>query len=471
MAGRRYRSPPRVSRISPHIPLLIIGAGPCGLGCARELDRLGRPDWLLLEREPGVGGLARSVMDEAGFTWDLGGHVVFSHFGEFDALLAEAMGEDVHQHDRSSYVRFHGRWVPYPFQNHLRHLPPDIRDECLAALARAPGGGPAMDFDTWSGAVFGEGIAKHFMRPYNFKVWATPLREMASQWIGERVAVIDYERALHNVREDRDDPGWGPNNQFVFPSLGGTGEIYRRVAERLEQTRAGRIRTGSRVASVRPRERTLELETGETITYEHLVSTMPLNRLVELIPDAPHEVRDAARQLRANGVYMVGVGIEAPLRDDRSWLYFPEPGVPFYRVTNFAKYAAANVPDGDTSRYMSLMTETSFSPEKPEPREGLEERVVAGLRDVGLLPERARVLSAHVEQIDMAYPVPTLGRDRALATIQPWLAERGILSRGRFGAWRYEIGNMDHAVKMGIDVARRIVLGEAEELFTGAWSG
>lgn len=49
--------------------------------------------------------------------------------------------------------------------------------------------------------------------------------------------------------------------------------------------------------------------------------------------------------------------------------------------------------------------------------------------------------------------------------IQPWLERRGILSRGRFGSWRYELGNMDHAVKMGIDAARRLVREEPEVAF------
>ena len=75
--------------------IVIIGAGPCGLACARELDRLGHRDWLILERDGHAGGLASSVVDPAGFTWDLGGHVVFSHFGEFDALLDEMMGDEI----------------------------------------------------------------------------------------------------------------------------------------------------------------------------------------------------------------------------------------------------------------------------------------------------------------------------------------------------------------------------------------
>jgi hypothetical protein len=112
------------------------------------------------------------------------------------------------------------------------------------------------------------------------------------------------------------------------------------------------------------------------------------------------------------------------------------------------------------------MTETSYSPEKREPRDGLEGRVEAGLRAGGVVDAGARVASIHVEDIPYAYPVPTLERDASLAVIQPWLVDREVFARGRFGSWRYEIGNMDHAAKMGIDAARRLILDEPEELWT-----
>jgi hypothetical protein len=112
------------------------------------------------------------------------------------------------------------------------------------------------------------------------------------------------------------------------------------------------------------------------------------------------------------------------------------------------------------------MTETSYSQYKAEPREGLEERVEEGLRASGMVEGRPEVASAHVEDIPYAYPVPTLKRDHALHTIQPWLLEHDVYSRGRFGAWKYEIGNMDHSMKMGIDVARLIVEDTPEELWT-----
>jgi protoporphyrinogen oxidase len=147
-------------------------------------------------------------------------------------------------------------------------------------------------------------------------------------------------------------------------------------------------------------------------------------------------------------------------------MYFPQGHAPFYRATNFAKYSPANVPAGDSARYCSYMTEISYSAYKPEPQEGLEERVESGLRAAGVVDGRPAVASMHVIDIDYAYPVPTLERDAALAIIQPWLMEHNIYSRGRFGSWCYEIGNMDHAVKMGIDAARLIVESTPEELWS-----
>lgn len=250
MSGRRH--PFSGGRVA------IVGAGPCGLACARELERLGHSDWRIFEASTTAGGHASSVRDEQGFTWDLGGHVVFSHYGEFDALLDEVIGDDAYEHERSSYVHLDDRWIPYPFQNNLRHLAPERVHECLLGLIEAPGGSTNLDFASWIDATFGAGIARHFMRPYNFKVWATPLERMSSTWIAERVSVVDYQRALRNVLFELDDVGWGPNNRFRFPKTGGTGEIYRRLAERL----GDRVVFEKEVVAVDPGEHFLTFADG-----------------------------------------------------------------------------------------------------------------------------------------------------------------------------------------------------------------
>lgn len=441
--------------------VVVVGAGPCGLACARELLQLDHPDVVVLEQADHAGGLAASITDPQGFTWDRGGHVVFSHYGEFDELLRTTMGDDVERHERSSYVRVAGTWVPYPFQNNLHHLPTELAEEAIVGLILAQqqptaGDGPA-DFETWMLGQFGSGICRQFMQPYNEKVWAHPASMMSSGWIAERVATVDWRRAVHHLVHRTDDVGWGPNDRFAFPTAGGTGEIYRRLAATLGDL----VHFGAGVRSIDTTRRTITTDTSE-YEYDHLVWTGALDLLVGLIDEVPAEVRRAAGELVHNSVTVVGIGYEAPVRDDRSWLYLPEPDVPFYRATNFAKYAAANVPGSRTDRYSSWMTEIASSPYRPLPDGDLGAQVDDALRRLDLVEPSATVASVHIDHVERAYPVPTMGRDAALRTIHPWLHEHQIMSRGRFGAWRYELGNMDHAVKMGIDVARRLAVGDAE---------
>jgi hypothetical protein len=74
--------------------LLIVGAGPSGLGAAHRCLELGIDDWLVVDQASTAGGLAGSVLDEHGFTWDMGGHVQFSHYQSFDDYMVRALGSD-----------------------------------------------------------------------------------------------------------------------------------------------------------------------------------------------------------------------------------------------------------------------------------------------------------------------------------------------------------------------------------------
>ena len=459
-----------------HVTYCIIGAGPTGLGAAHRLAELGRHDFCVLERDSQVGGLAASVTDAAGFTWDVGGHVVFSHYPAFDRLLDDLLGADVLHHQRESWIRVAGTFVPYPFQNNIRRLPPELAWECVegllaAGLAAARGGAPApANFRDWIDSVFGPGVARLFMVPYNFKVWAHPAEAMSHGWIGERVSVVDAARVIKNIVLGRDDLAWGPNNTFSFPLSGGTGEIYRRLAGRF----ADRVRLGQPVVRIDPRRRTVRTADGLVVDYDHLLSTGPLDILVtEQLDGASPAMLEAAARLKHNGAVIHGLGFAGAPADPRCWMYFPEDDCPFYRVTNFHNYSPRNTPDPDglRPRKRAIMTETAFSAHKPEDLPSLTERTLAGLVNTTLIDpaDRDRLVDVWEHRVDYAYPIPCLERDAALAVLQPGLTRLGIASRGRFGGWKYEVGNMDHSFMQGVQWAERVVLGQAETVYT--WSG
>ncbi len=446
--------------------ILIVGAGPTGLGAAYRLRQIGLTDFTLIEASDNVGGLARSYTDENGFTWDVGGHVLFSHYEEYDRIFEELMQGQYTTNERESWVRMAGTWVPYPFQNNLRYLPEADAKACIDGLIEAQtnsaGAAGARNFGEFIDNVFGSGIAQQFMRPYNFKVWACAPEKMNKTWIGERVAVLDWKRAKRNMDEGLDDFGWGPNNTFKYP-LGGTGDFY----DRFTPLFTDQLQLHTRLVSIDTAARTATFDHQGQLRaepYDALVSTMPLDKLIcDVIEDAPADIRETAQKLMHSGGYMIGVGIKRPCPSTKCWMYFPESDSPFYRVTYLSNYSPRMTPDPE--QYYSLLCETSFSEDKPEDEATILERTIAGLESSGLLQpgERDDIVSTWVMKVNYSYPTPSVERDELLATLIPWLEERGIYSRGRFGMWKYEVANTDHSVMQGVELIDRLTTGKPEQ--------
>jgi protoporphyrinogen oxidase len=445
--------------------ILIIGAGPTGIGAAYRLKQLGYANFDLLEAESHAGGLASSYVDDNGFTWDVGGHVQFSHYDYFDDAMEAALGKEgwLH-HERESWVWMAERFVPYPFQNNLRYLPPSLMAKALRGLATRPPRtpSPTQDFGAWILQTFGEGIRDIFMVPYNFKVWAFPVERLWAGWVGERVAVVDLARALENVLLQKDDLSWGPNNTFQFPKFGGTGAVWRSLAKSIGDRH---VHFNTRVRTIDWKNHFATLEGGEQMAYDRLLTTAPLDVLARMLSPTIEVVSEAAPKLLRSHTHILGVGLtgEIPAKlAKKCWMYFPEDNCPFYRVTVFSHYSPNNVPEPESGKYWSLMTETSESDAKPVDRDKLVEQNIQGLLNTGLIRSRDQVVGTWRYTAEHGYPTPSLERNDLLKAIEPALERAGIASRGRFGAWKYEVSNQDHSFMQGVEWVNSTLLDVPE---------
>ena len=449
------------------VKFLIIGAGPSGLGAAYRLKDLGENDYLIVEGQDYVGGLAASFVDQKGFTWDIGGHVQFSHYKYFDDVMDRSLGLDGWlNHQRESWVWMKDRFVPYPFQNNIRYLPKEAMWKCVQGIieaTKAAGSTKPANFHEWINHIFGSGIAAEFMVPYNFKVWAYPPAQMAYQWIGERVAVVDINRVLENIIFEKDDLSWGPNNLFRFPKKGGTGAIWENVGKIVGLYK---IKLKTEVSSVSAKNKEVTLSNGQKIGYEYLLSTIPLDIFAGMVNELPQNLKERAKGLKYSSSNIVGVGLKGQPKEELSskcWMYFPEEDCPFYRVTLFSKYSPNNVPD--INQYFSLMTETSESSEKPVDHKSLVAETVQGLRNTRLISDKDEVVSTWMYRAAYGYPTPSLERDAILGDVIPALDRLETYSRGRFGGWKYEVSNQDHSFMQGVEWVNKIVKQEPETTY------
>jgi protoporphyrinogen oxidase len=443
---------------------VIIGSGPTGLGAAYRLKQLGIEDFVVLEKENYVGGLATSFVDSEGFTWDIGGHVQFSHYKYFDDLMIEALGHDGWlNHQRESWVWIENRFVPYPFQNNIKYLSKETMWKCLSGLIqlyKQPSTKKPANFREWILTTFGEGLAEVFMLPYNFKVWAFPPEMMNANWVGERVAVTDLNRVTENILFDKEDFSWGPNNTFQFPKRGGTGAIWKAVGELIGHDK---FMLNATVDNIDPSQKKITLADGREVAYEHLMSTIPLDIFTKKVNGLEPSLIEKAQGLKFSSTNVIGIGLKGKPSETlakKCWMYFPENNSPYYRITVFSNYSPYNVPD--INQHWSLMAEVSESEMKPVNHESLLTDCIKAMIEDGLIEKEEDIISKFVFSTHYGYPTPSVERDGILKAVLPVLEKQDIYSRGRFGAWKYEVSNQDHSLMQGVEWVNRMELGVPE---------
>lgn len=437
--------------------IAIVGAGATGLGAAYRLQELNYNNWDIFERNPSVGGLASSFKDEKGFTWDMAGHAIFSHYEYVDKLIDKLLGDDCLFHDRNSWVYTLNRYIPYPFQHNLRYLPRQILLECLLGLIKIQEKKTgSKNFEEWILDTFGEGIAKYFMLPYNRKLWGYSLNLMSCSWTIEKISVISIERVLRNLIFEQDDVAWG-DNRFRAPLYGGTGGLSSRFTPYIKD----HLTLGEQVFEIDVAKKILKFSSGREVSYDVLINTMPLDQLIHRLNHKPEHIVKAAKLLKHNSLYDVGIGVKKPPVSQKCWIYFPEDNCCFHRVTYLSNYSPHNVPD--PAQYYSLVCETSYSENKQVNKDKIIDKTIEGLVNTGVISEADKelIVSTHLDQIEYAYPIPTLETPGAIKLIQSYLESKGIYSLGRFGAWNYEAGNMDHCIMQGVEIVNKLILNQS----------
>lgn len=451
--------------------IAIIGAGPAGMTAAFQLskelgNKLSAID--VYEKSDTVGGLSKSIT-LWGQRVDLGPHRFFSHDSSINELWLEVVKGQYEIVDRLTRIYYKKRFFDYPIKafNALSGLGIFEAARCVISYIWAQISPPrdTSTFEGWVISRFGKRLFNIFFKTYSERLWGISCTDLDADFAAQRIKKLSLFEAIKNALL----PGKGSTHatlvdQFAYPS-GGTGAVYESMRQFVE-SKGGKVMTGTGIEKIITKQgevTSVQLENGEVVEYDQVISTMPLTQMVERLPGVPPEVLEASKKLKFRNTILVYLKVDKPDLFKDQWLYIHDPSVTFGRVTNFRNWIPSVYGDSQSSvlcmEYWCNFEDQLWSMDPKEVIETAKKEIVtAGLVPAGLDIEGEMV------KLPRCYPVYFRGYREALAPVQKYLDSiGGIHVIGRYGAYKYN--NQDHSILMGMRIAENITQNAGHNLW------
>jgi len=431
--------------------VVIIGGGLTGLCAAYCLSKYG-VNYQLVEKENTIGGLCRTDEFE-GFLFDKTLHVL--HFTDKFVLnmLSNEIGVGFSEIKRKAMIYHSGELIPYPFQSYFYlHSNKKLKEECINGLMNINKKNISTKIENFEDYVltyFGKGISKHFMIPYNEKLWKIPLSNLSYDWAKRFVPIPDSNEiiSMANRNIQYDDREWGYNVHFKYPSEGGTQSIPQKIYDKLNKNN---IYLSKEVKRIDINQKIVISVDGEIFPYDYLISTMPLLELIATIDNIPTQIYSYIDKLQYISLISINLGISGELEHKAHWIYYPEKKFIFHRL-GFPSNISSNLAPSGT---FSLSAEISYLPSTSINIPKIQKELLRELKSLKIIKNLNDINVSICNNINYAYIIYNKYYNTSLNVIHDYLLKHQIHSVGRYGQWKYS--TMADDIVDGLETAKSL---------------
>ena len=442
----------------------VVGAGPAGLTAAYLLCKKGfAVD--VYEADTEVGGMCKTIE-----LWnnkvDIGPHRFFSNDRRVNELWLDVVGSDYEMVSRLTRIFYKGKYFDYPLKpvNAFENLGPVETTRCLLSYAqqRFTNGVECDDFERWVTKRFGYRLYSIFFKTYSEKLWGIPCTELDVDFAAQRIKKLSLYEAVKNAFFG----GGGHKtlvDEFAYP-VGGTGMVYQKMADKIKEA-GGRVMTSTPIKKICVEEgnvKGMQLSNGEELSYDSIISTMPLTHLVRTMDDVPSNVKEKVEGLKFRNTIIVYLNIAGKNLFPDNWLYVHSSELRTGRITNFRNWVPQICKTDTTILALEFWSNNDEELWQLDDAQ-LIDLAKKDIQKTGLIGN-CTILDGAVYRVPKCYPVYQKGYKQNMDVIQPWLNTiQNLQAIGRYGSFKYN--NQDHSILMGILASENLAENKSHNLW------
>ena len=354
-----------------------------------------------------------------------GGHWIFGGDPVVLRLIRSLTPVKLYTRKSAVFLPEENLLVPYPLQNNLRYLKPQVATQALREMTEAAFAKTKVTtMADWLRANFAATLCDLFFDPFHDLYTAGLSREIAPQ--DAYKSPVNLTSVIQGAFGESASAGY--NSTFIYPSQG-LGALAQRLACRAD------IRYGKRAIKILPKEKEVHFQDGSMVGYDELISTLPLNRMMEMT-----ESTTVAKPDPSHSVLVVNIGaIKGSRCPEDHWVYVPHSKARYHRVGFYSNVDRTFLPASSRKEQqrVSIYVERAYlsrtQPGEAEMKEFCDS-VVQELTEWEWIRE-AEVVDP--TWIDVAYTWSWAGstwKQEAVKVLQ----ENGIYQIGRYGRWIFQ---------------------------------
>ncbi len=416
--------------------IIILGAGIAGISAAYHIQKkYPYAQIKVFEKTNDWGGLC-------------GGFYVASSLGDFwfDHMVHLSFADNAYVqnifHTSSKPIRhipiptnyYNNIWLKHPAQNNLYPLPIEEKIAVLKDMINNKNKKENLsNFEEWLYAQYGNYFTENFPLKYTRKYWSVEAKDLSTSWVSNRLYTPSLEEILQGAMSDQ-TPNTYYAQEMRYPESGHYRSFFQTLKEQID------ITYNKEVSMIDTQKKIIFFSDNTQESYNHLISTIPITIMAKITDKAPKEVIYAAQNLKATSTAIVSLGFKKNDIAKNLWFYIYDEDKLFARVYSPSFKSPNNAPNGCSS----LQAEIYFSDLKPlnviinnqDPKTYLLNHTIDNFIQMGIC-KKEDIICQDFRILPYANVIFTHNMESNRSIVLKYLADKKIISCGRFGEWDY----------------------------------